>query len=838
MLGAGPDNSKFKVNKKTGQITTAMDLDYDAVTDDQENNCRDADFCTITITATDASGDDVAAEAEVTIKVTDVDEKPTFVTADPDAAANLRAIKAIKVEEGNTALAADADADDVTYEANDPEGRSLAYRLMGTDGAMFKLDASYVLSFKAEPDYEKPTDRNKDNVYEVTVRASAGTLYADRMVKVTVTGVDDAPEIMGKDSVSHKENDKGTVATFTGEDPEGVTPITWGVLAVDDATGTGGVPGDSDAADAADFEIDKDDGMLKFSIGEDGNPPDFENPMGSNAANNCDVTATPNPCKNTYKVVVTASDGSVTGYHKVTVEVTNEDEEGEVTWDTAADGSTEDDRSPLTQFAVGALLTASVEDGDVAGVDKTDVVNPTWRWKRGSSVIPNETSATYTVTTSDVGKRIRVEVAYNVGDSTNRENAYLTSDHTVLAVRAGANKLKFEPAEVDRKVAEGKNGANVGAPVTATGNHGAVNYALGDAGAGPDNSKFKVNKKTGQITTAMDLDYDAVTDDQENNCRDADFCTITITATDASGDDVAAEAEVTIKVTDVDEKPTFVTADPNAAANLRAIKAIKVEEGNTALAADADADDVTYEATDPEDLNVNLTLMGTDGAMFSLSSGDVLSFKAEPDYEKPTDRNKDNVYEVTVRASDGTLNADRMVKVTVTGADEPPEIMMVPATGVRISGDSRASVDEGDTAVETYTASGLNAASARWTLEGADAGDFSLSTSRGASTMLRFRSAPDYEAPADADTNNVYMVTLKATVAGEMDTHAVTVTVTDVVEDVPVIGDTLLDRHIGNDGTVSKTEVIAAFREYVTADGSIVKSEIIDVYRQYIRDNA
>ena len=64
---------------------------------------------------------------------------------------------------------------------------------------------------------------------------------------------------------------------------------------------------------------------------------------------------------------MTASDGSVTGYHKVTVEVTNEDEEGEVTWDTAADGSTEDDRSPLTQFAVGALLTASVEDGDVAG---------------------------------------------------------------------------------------------------------------------------------------------------------------------------------------------------------------------------------------------------------------------------------------------------------------------------------------------------------------------------------------------------------------------------------------------------------------------------------------
>ena len=36
----------------------------------------------------------------------------------------------------------------------------------------------------------------------------------------------------------------------------------------------------------------------------------------------------------------------------------------------------------------------------------------------------------------------------------------------------------------------------------------------------------------------------------------------------------------------------------------------------------------------------------------------------------PGDRNTDNVYEVTVRASDGTLNADRMVTVKVTDVTE------------------------------------------------------------------------------------------------------------------------------------------------------------------------
>ena len=45
-----------------------------------------------------------------------------------------------------------------------------------------------------------------------------------------------------------------------------------------------------------------------------------------------------------------------------------------------------------------------------------------------------------------------------------------------------------------------------------------------------------------------------------------------------------------------------------------------------------------------------------------------LSFKKNPDFEMPGDRNTDNVYEVTVRASDGTLNADRMVTVKVTNA--------------------------------------------------------------------------------------------------------------------------------------------------------------------------
>ena len=72
-------------------------------------------------------------------------------------------------------------------------------------------------------------------------------------------------------------------------------------------------------------------------------------------------------------------------------------------------------------------------------------------------------------------------------------------------------------------------------------------------------------------------------------------------------------------------------------------------------------------------------------------------------------------------------------------------------------------------------------------MEGDDYGDFRLSSSSGMSTMLMFRSSPDYEMPMDADTDNTYMVTVKASYGSgaemSMDTQTVTVYVTNVEED-------------------------------------------------------
>ena len=59
----------------------------------------------------------------------------------------------------------------------------------------------------------------------------------------------------------------------------------------------------------------------------------------------------------------------------------------------------------------------------------------------------------------------------------------------------------------------------------------------------------------------------------------------------------------------------------------------------------------------------------------------MLVFKEKPDFENPGDTNGDNVYKVTVVASDGVNDAmwDVTVKVTNSATDEDGKIEVTPA---------------------------------------------------------------------------------------------------------------------------------------------------------------
>ena len=127
---------------------------------------------------------------------------------------------------------------------------------------------------------------------------------------------------------------------------------------------------------------------------------------------------------------------------------------------------------------------------------------------------------------------------------------------------------------------------------------------------------------------------------------------------DAKDADYTSSFDVTVTVTPVNEPPvvTGVTTINDYAVN-----------GDGAVA--------TYTATDPEDNSpITWSLGGPDQGDFDITGG-VLIFNNVPDYERPDDSGGNNIYDLTVQATDSTNKRDEVhVDVTVANVDEPPEL--------------------------------------------------------------------------------------------------------------------------------------------------------------------
>ena len=147
-----------------------------------------------------------------------------------------------------------------SYRATDPEGSAITWSVAGPDGDDFRLSETGALTFDSPPDYESPAGVN-GNEYQVTVRArDDGGKTASFDVTVTVSPVDEPPAITGETTIpDYDENGTGDVATYTADDPEGDTNITWTLGGTDRAafTITGSV---LSFAGAPDYERPTDSG--------------------------------------------------------------------------------------------------------------------------------------------------------------------------------------------------------------------------------------------------------------------------------------------------------------------------------------------------------------------------------------------------------------------------------------------------------------------------------------------------------------------------------------------------------------------------------------------------
>ena len=141
-------------------------------------------------------------------------------------------------------------------------------------------------------------------------------------------------------------------------------------------------------------------------------------------------------------------------------------------------------------------------------------------------------------------------------------------------------------------------------------------------------------------------------------------------------------------------------------------------------------------------------------------------------FEMPDDADLMNDYEVTVRVTDADQNMETVaITVTVTNAMETVALV--------IGGLVDAEVSENTAYVSMPTLTPAPIGMVTWTLEGIDAGAFTINAMTGVVSMV----ARNFEMPGDADMMNDYEVTVKATDADANEvTVAITVTVTNVDE--------------------------------------------------------
>ena len=266
--------------------------------------------------------------------------------------------------------------------------------------------------------------------------------------------------------------------------------------------------------------------------------------------------------------------------------------------------------------------------------------------------------------------------------------------------------------------------------------------------SGADTALFNLDPNSGAVTFISAPNFEVPADAGGDNVYN-----ITVTATDGAGN--ATNQAVAITVTDVNEMPTLTSGTA------------------ASFAENATGTVYTATATDPEAATLTYALGGADAARFAINANTgAVTFAATPNFEAPADAGGDNVYNITVTASDGTnTTSAQAVAITVTNVNEIPTLT---------SGAAASFAENATGTVYTAAATDPEAATLTYALGGADAALFAINGSTGAVT---FAAAPNFEIPADAGGNNVYDITVTASDGTNTTTpQAVAVTVTNVNE--------------------------------------------------------
>ena len=587
-IGAGADRAAFSIDPVSGAVRFVSSPNYENPTDSGMDRVYN-----ITVQASD--GTKVGTQA-VAITITNT----------PELAPTINSTASKSIDEN---IATTTSIYKVT--GVDPEGTPLSYSLTGgADKSLFSIDATTGdIRFVAAPDYENPSDANRDKTYEIEVAASNGVLVAKKAVTVTLNNVDEAPSIFSTTAVSFAENTSTNISAYrvVGVDPEGRS-LTYSL---------------SGGADKALFNIDPVTGTVRFNTS-----PDFE-ARGDSDHNNV------------YEIEVQASDGNLTTRQSVAITVTNVNEAPVITSST---------RVVVNAHQVDAstpVYTVTTNDPD-AGT----TLNYTLYGGRDASDF-NIDSRTGVVTfktapnfdnPADAGANNVYDIVVSAWDGgllQTQAVSIVVTDKTEAAPVINSGKSfsvvdKF--AITDTVFTVKASDPDPGTTLT---------YSIV---GGPDKAMFVIDSSTGSVRFNVSPDAAKPYDYGQDNVYE-----ITVQVSDG---DLLSRQSVAISVISVNENPPIITSS----SSLSVSENVAVGVGFHTLA-------VTH-AVGGAPLTYAIT-GGLDKDQFAIDARTgILSFSKAHDYERPTDNGGDHVYDIVVQASDGALTDTESLKITLTNGVE------------------------------------------------------------------------------------------------------------------------------------------------------------------------
>ncbi len=774
---SGDDAADFSVNAATG-VVSMVARDFENPVDEDTDNIYE-----ITLIATDEDAN--SATQSLTVNVTDTPFAIQAITDKSIGENTAYSIAETIVLTGDTTIG------------------TVSYSLSGVDAADFSVNSATGVVSMVARDFENPVDDDTNNVYEITLTAIADGKSATQSWTVSIADVIEVANfiIPTIDNISIAENTAyaNSAITLTGD-----TPI-------------GNVIYSLSGVDAADFSVNATTGVVSMVA------RDFENPDDDDTNNIYEITliATDDDANSaTQSLTVSIADvievatftiptiddvniAENTAYANSAIILAGDAPIGTVTYSLSA--------ADAADFSVNAATgVVSMVARDFENPDDSDTNNTYEVTLIATDDDANAATQSWTVSVTDTPFAIQAITDKSIGENTAySETIVLTGDTTIGAVSyslsaADAADFSVNAAGVVSMVArdfenpddfdtnniyeltltasaDGKNAtqswtvsitdvievANFTIPtiddvniaentayansaITLTGETpiGNVIYSL----SGVDAADFSVNAATG-VVSMVARDFENPKDDDTNNIYE-----ITLIATDE--DENTHSQSWTVTITNV----TII---------IPTIDDISIAE-NTAYANPA----ITLTGDTPIG-NVIYSLSGVDAADFSVNATTGVVSMVARDFENPKDDDTNNIYEITLIATDDDANsATQSWTVAITDVTKVANFTIPTIDNISIA----ENIAYSNPAITL--AGGTPIGNVTYTLSGIDVDDFSVDAANGVVSMI----ARDFENPEDADTNNTYEVTLIATDEDE-NTHSQswTVTITNVTIIIPTI---------------------------------------------------